>query len=263
VESDSYFEKGWRRFEYDPALAEWVRGALPSAREAVRAEKNAHWLRCGGTWFVGVNALPNDASGAVGDSGPLRGVAVRFIRQALGISGFDWDSAQVSVCYPRYPQPMESESAAAFRYRRDRDAAHVDGLLPEGADRSRHLREHHGFILGISMVEFGVDAAPFVVWEGSHQMIRAAMTERFGDSPPEHWGDEDLTAAYHQVRRDVFGTCKRVEIAVRPGEAFVAHRLVLHGVAPWADSATAGEDGRMICYFRPIVGGPVEWLTAP
>ena len=63
--------------------------------------------------------------------------------------------------------------------------------------------------------------------------------------------------------RRVFDTCERVEIAAKPGEAYVAHRLVLHGVAPWAESATAGEEGRMICYFRPISGGPKEWLTAP
>lgn len=263
VKRESFFEKGWCRFECDAELAEWVRLALPSAREAVRAQENARWLRCGGTWFVGVNALPNDASGAVASSGPLRGNAVRFIRQTLGISGFDWDRAQISVCYPGYPQPMESESAAAFRYRRDRDAAHVDGLLPEGAGRRRHLREHHAFILGIPMVEFGADASPFVVWEGSHELIRRAMAERFGERPPDQWGDEDLTSAYRAMRRSVFETCKRVEIAAAPGEAFVAHRLVVHGVAPWGASATAGEDGRMICYFRPIAGGPLDWLTAP
>jgi len=255
--------KGWCRFGYDPALAEWVRLALPAARKAVGARENASWLRCGGTWFVGVNALPNDPSGAVGGSGPLRGDAVCFIRQALGISAFRWDRAQISACYPRYPQPMESEPAAAFRYRRERDAAHVDGLLPEGIDRRRHLREYHAFILGIPMVEFSADASPFVVWEGSHELIRRALSERFSERPPDRWGDEDLTEAYHQMRRRVFASCRRVEIPATPGEAFIAHRLVLHGVAPWAESATAGDDGRMICYFRPIIGGPLEWLTAP
>jgi hypothetical protein len=262
MNGESFFEKGWLRFEYDPALAEWVRRALPSAREAVPADENTRWLRCGGTWFVGVNVLPNDSSGAVGGSGSLRGRAIRFSRQSLGISGFEWDRGQISVCHPGYPQPMESESAAAFAYRRDRDAAHVDGLLPEGVDRRRHLREYHGFILGTPMVEFSADASPFVVWEGSHEMIRAAVSERFAGLPPSQWGDEDITEVYHQIRQAVFERCERVEIAVKPGEAFIAHRLVLHGVAPWAETATAGEDGRMICYFRPIVGGPEEWLEA-
>jgi hypothetical protein len=89
------------------------------------------------------------------------------------------------------------------------------------------------------------------------------MRKRFGDLPPNQWGEEDVTQDYHQMRRAVFANCKRVEIAARPGEAFIAHRLTVHGVAPWAESATAGEDGRMICYFRPIVGGPMQWLTAP
>jgi len=190
-------------------------------------------------------------------------VAPRFARQLVGACAFEWDRAQVSVCYPRYPLPMESEPAAAFRYRRDRDAAHVDGLLPEGADRRRHLREHHAFILGIPMVDVSANASPFVVWEGSHEVVRAALVERFGSLPPERWGDEDLTEAYHAVRRRVFDTCERVEIAAKRGEAYVAHRLVLHGVAPWGESASAGEDGRMICYFRPLSGGPKEWLAAP
>jgi hypothetical protein len=262
VNRESFLGKGWCRFEFDPALADWAKHALAPAREAVIAKENARWLHCGGTWFVGVHALQNDSSGAVGDSDPLHGAAVDFIRQSLGISGFGWDRGQISVCYPGYPQPMESESAAAFRYRRERDAAHVDGLLPEGTDRRRHLREHHGFILGIPLVEFSADASPFVVWEGSHEMIRAALDERFGDQPPNQWGDEDITEAYHAIRKSVFRKCRRVEIAVRPGQAFVAHRLVLHGVAPWAESATAGEDGRMICYFRPIIGGPLQWLRA-
>jgi hypothetical protein len=263
VDRESFYQNGWLRFEYDSALAEWVGSALPFAREAVKAEKNAQWLRCGGTWFAGVNALPNDTSGAIGYSGPIRGAAINFARQSVGLSGFEWDCGQVSVCYPGYPQPMESESAAAYRYRRDRDAAHVDGLLPEGVGRRRHLREHHAFILGIPMVEFSADASPFVVWEGSHELIRTAMNQRFCDLPPNRWGEEDVTEEYQQLRRTALETCKRVEITARPGEAFIAHRLIVHGVAPWAESATAGKDGRMICYFRPTLGAPMEWLTAP
>jgi hypothetical protein len=112
-------------------------------------------------------------------------------------------------------------------------------------------------------VECSADASPFVVWEGSHERVRAALSERFGDRPPDRWGGEDVTEAYHKVRQTVFETCKRVEIALRPGEALIAHRLILHGVAPWAESETAGEDGRMICYFRSIVGDALHWLTAP
>jgi hypothetical protein len=263
VNLDAFYQKGWCGFGYDPALAEWVEHALPSARKTVTAKEFSRWLRCGGTWFAGVNALPNASSGAVAGGGPLRGIAIEFIQKSLRLSKFDWDRAQVSVCYPGYPQPMESEPAAAFRYRRDRDAAHVDGLLPEDPDRRRHLREFHGFILGIPMVEFSADASPFVVWEGSHEIIRAAARARFEGIPPNQWSREDITEVYHRARQTVFETCERVEITTGPGRAFLTHRLILHGVAPWAESASAGRDGRMICFFRPEFGGPMEWLMAP
>ena len=260
-DSTSFYQKGWCRFEHDRALAAWVGGALPAARAAVTASHNARWLRCGGTWFVGVNALPNDACGAIDDSGPLHGAAVDFIGQSLGFSGLDWDCGQVSVCYPGYPQPMPSEPAAAFRYRFERDAAHIDGLLPEGPLRRRHLREYHGFILGVPMVEFSADASPFVVWECSHEIVRAALKARFAGLPPERWGEQDITDAYQQVRQTVFERCGRVTIALGPGEAFIVHRLTLHGVAPWAESANAGPEGRMICYFRPELSSPSVWLS--
>ncbi|NQV45179.1 MAG: hypothetical protein HQ501_09765, partial [Rhodospirillales bacterium] len=155
-----FFDTGWCRFPHDPALAEWVTHALPAARLAVTAPENAEWHRCQGTWFVGVNALPNDSRGALGDGPPLAGQAVNFIHQELGLTGFatgdgtgfatgsangfEWDRAQVSICYPGYPKPMEAESDANFAYRRDRDAAHVDGLRHVGPDRRRFLLEHHG-----------------------------------------------------------------------------------------------------------------------
>ena len=134
---------------------------------------------------------------------------------------------------------------------------------PEGGARRRFLREHHGFILGIPLVEFDAEASPFVVWESSHELIRDALAERFHGLRPEQWTREDVTEVYHEARRSVFDACKRVEIAARPGEAYVVHRLSVHGVAPWPESASAGEDGRMICYFRPEMGDPLAWLTGP
>ena len=66
-------ERGWCRFDYDPELAGWIDRVLPAARNAVADAANARWLRCGGTWFAGVNVLDNDGNGAIADSGPLRG----------------------------------------------------------------------------------------------------------------------------------------------------------------------------------------------
>lgn len=258
-----FFREGWCRFEHDPQLLHWVEAALGPARATLEDPAQAKWLRYGGTWFAGVNALPNDAAGAVGGSGPLDASAVDFIAAELGLEGFAWDAAQVSVCYPGYPQPMAGESPARARFRRERDAAHVDGLLPEGPARRRYLREYHGFILGIPMVDFDAAASPFVVWRGSHEIIRAAFRRRFEGLEPRAWGDEDITEVYHEARARAFDECERVEIHARPGEAFLAHRLVLHGMAPWRDAAEAGADGRMICYFRPDPFGPYEWLNNP
>jgi hypothetical protein len=157
---------------------------------------------------------------------------------------------------------MPSESDAAFRYRRDRDAAHVDGLLPEGPHRRRHLREHHAFILGIPMVVSPPGASAFVIWEGSHEIMRRCFAECFSDLSPKRWGDVDVTQSYHQARKKVFSECTRVEITARPGEAYIAHRLSLHGTARWSAGIAASRDGRMICYFRPAVFGPERWLTA-
>ena len=259
----SFLAKGWCRFRCDPALADWVRQTLPAARAAVAAPENADWRRCRGTWFAGVNVLPNDADGAV-DNGPkITGEAVDFIRDALGHRRIAFDRGQVSVCYPGYPQKMAAESDAAYRYRRDRDAAHLDGLLAKGPKRRRHVRQHHGFLLGIPMLEASANAAPLVVWEGSHEIVRQTFRSAFGGLPAADWAALDITDVYQAARREIFDCCERREIAAQPGEAYLVHRLALHGTAPWADAAEAGPDGRMIVYFRPEIGGAEAWLNAP
>ena len=224
----------------------------------------AQWLRCGGTWFAGVNALPNDKTGAILARGvpSLSGAVIEYIDSTLGRTDIEWDQAQVSICLPGYPQPWEGETDAAFRFRRDRDAAHLDGLLRD-ENRRRRPGEQHGFILGLPLSDAPPDAAPFVVYEGSHHIMRQALSERLANIPPEDWAGEDVTDAYTAARRTVFDTCKRVEIHARPGQAYLAHRLVIHGVAPWK----AGDEGqRTIAYFRPDPHpgqSPDWWLQAP
>src|SRR5690606_23955347 len=81
-----FFRSGWIRFAHDAAVAEWAARARPVADACAAApEHRARWLRCGGTWFVGVNALPNDSNGAVPAAGvpPLAGAPVRFIESVL------------------------------------------------------------------------------------------------------------------------------------------------------------------------------------
>ncbi len=258
-----FFTLGWCQFAYDPLLYSWVNAALPLARASLRDPQQAKWLRYQGTWFAGVNALPNDEQAAIADSDPLQGQVIDFIATALGLRKFAWDRAQVSICYPGYPQPMAGETPGKARYRLEHDAAHVDGLLPEGPDRRRHLREHHGFILGIPLVGYDANASPFVVWEGSQEIMRDVFRSLFAGISVDRWGEEDVTEIYHAARKQVFDKCERVEIHARPGEAFLAHRLILHGMAPWRENAQAGPDGRMICYFRPDPFSPYEWLNDP
>ncbi len=260
-----FYRAGWVRLPHDAAVADWAARARPVAAECLADPENrARWLRSGGTWFAGVNVFPNDAAGAVPGRGvpPLGGAPVAFIAEVLGLSGFAWDAGQVSVCFPGYPRQGDEESEAAFRFRRVRDAAHVDGLRRFDG-RRRRPGERHGFVLGLPLSDPPPEAAPLVVWEGSQEVMRRALRARLADLPAERWEGEDVTDTYVAARREAFETCRRVAVHARPGESYVVHRLALHGVAPW----TAGEVApRTVAYFRPDPfpeRSPEWWLERP
>jgi hypothetical protein len=252
---------GWITFPADPALLTWVGVARARALTAVNdPAQRARGLVCEGTWFVGVDALDNDAEGTV-DGVPLAGVA----RQAADtlFDELPLHRAQVSVTWPGYPRPRAGESDAAFRYRQHRDAAHLDGVLAEGPERRRFMREPHAWILGLPLTACDPGASPLVVWRGSHHVLRRALLRACAGHSPATWSDLDVTDAYTAARAEVFETCERVELHAEPGQAYLVHRLALHGVAPWADGAKAPADGRMIAYFRPLLpGGAAQWLLA-
>ena len=260
---DQLFDRGWTWFPHDARIADWAAQVAPVAEATFHDPAlRAKWLRCGGTWFAGVNALPNDETGAIASAGvpALSGSVIDFIAGELGFEAIAWDRSQISICLPGYPQPWDGETDAAFRYRRDRDAAHIDGLMRD-ADRNRRPNECHAFILGLPLSEVSPEAAPFVAYEGSHHVMRDALRERLSGVDPLLWREEDVTEAYVTARRRVFDTCRRVEIPARPGEAYLAHRLILHGVAPWRGF---DEGMRMVAYFRPDPypgQSPEWWLT--
>lgn len=233
-------------FPHDPAVARWAEAAQRLARDVLAQGGD---FRHGRTWFVGVDALPNAPDGSV-DGVPLAGAWRAYVDPPA-----QWHPAQLSVVFPGYPQQDTDESDTAHRFRRNRDAAHVDGLLPEGPQRRRHLREPHGFILGLPLDE--VDASPLVVWRGSHQIMRAAFRKAFAGLPPKTWGDVDVTDVYQSTRRIVFDTCERVEVLGAPGQAIILDRHLVHGVAPWASEAPG--QMRMMAYFRPLID-PENWL---
>lgn len=241
---------GFAVLDEDERTLAWAQEARRVAQDlqADPAMRATH-LRHKGTWFVGVDALPNDEAGALNDvplSGGWQGV----------VPDLPLHRAQLSIIYPGYPQRDEGQSAANHRFREVRHAAHVDGLLPEGPERRRFAREHHAYILGLPLN--AVDSAPTLVWPRSHKIMRAAFQAEIGTRPVQ---EVDLTNAYHAARRTVFESGDPVAIRARPGQAFLIHRLALHGTAAWQGD---GEEGRMIAFFRPEFADAQDWLhSAP
>jgi hypothetical protein len=244
-------DRGWQKLGPHPAIAAWSRAARAAALDTLATTTEA-W-RCGDTWFVGVDALPNDPEGTIN--------ATPFPWDALPLTPEPLHKAQLSVIRSGYPQPSPEESPAAFVYRQTRDAAHLDGLLPIGLTRARMVKEPHAWILGLPLND--TTASPLTVWEGSHEILRAALLKALEPFPPETWGDIDITEPYQQSRREAFATCRRIELPAKPGEATLLHRLTLHGVAPWKTDDTAPPEGRMIAYLRPQLASVHQWLTSP
>ncbi|MBS0564715.1 MAG: phytanoyl-CoA dioxygenase family protein [Proteobacteria bacterium] len=247
---------GWRLFAAEPATLGWAAAALRAARTALE-RPGGDW-RCGGTWFVGVDALDNGRDGSVAGV-PLAG---RAVAEALGRHGPQvWHRAQLSAVRPGYPRPSDGESPAAFDFRLRRDAAHVDGLIAEGADKRRFVREPHAFILGIALNDSGPGASPLAVWEGSHLPMRAAFRDALAGTAPADLGRTDVTDAYQAARRRVLAECPRRLVPMKAGEAVLIDRHLLHGVSPWETGAEAPPEGRIIAYFRPQLADVAAWLA--
>lgn len=250
---NSLHKDGFVVFDATDQAADWASAAhqqalLISADPAIRAQN----LRHGNTWFVGVDALPNDPDGSIGGI-PLSGPWQDHITVPAA-----YHRAQLSIVYPGYPLQDGSESDGAHRFRRNRFAAHVDGLLPRGPQKRRFLEEWHGFILGLPLNE--TEAAPLMVWPESHLYMGAALRDAVGQQDPI---DVDLTDAYQAARRDVFDKITPVRVVARPGQSMLLHRHLLHGVAPFDAGHNAPAEGRMIAYLRPMMAaGPKAWLAA-
>jgi hypothetical protein len=242
---------GFRVFDPDPDVRRWAQAALFAARivstdPTVRAAN----LRHGGTWFVGVDALPNAADGSI-DGVPLAGNWRNHVSAPSR-----WHPAQLSVVYPGYPLQDAGETDANHRYRINRYAAHVDGLLPQGPDRRRFLKEPHAFILGLPLN--ASTAAPLVVWPDSHRIMGQAFAGLRKAADPTQ---EDITEVYQNARRQVFEEIEPQSVVAGPGQVILLHRHLLHGVHPWVECAQSPQEGRIIAYFRPQFTA-IEWLSA-
>lgn len=245
-------DPGWSVIGPDPAIAAWAEAAHRLAQTTLAA-RDEDW-RSGGTWLVGVDALPNTPQGDVPGG--------QFPWAALPLSPETLHRGQISVVKPGYPRPSPNETDAAFKFRQTRDAAHLDGLILQ-PDGTRLMQEPHHWIVGIALNRCSPDASPLVVWEGSHHILRAALTTALAAFAPSDWGHVDLAPAYQAARREVFATCMRRVVPIMPGQATLLHRHTLHGVAPWQSGAKAPADGRIIAYFRPQMATVQDWLSAP
>ena len=244
---------GFCVFGFDARVAAWAQAAGHAARAVARdpAWRVTDNLRHGGTWFVGVDALPNAPDGSIAGV-PLRGP------WQTRVPDLPLHRAQLSIIYPRYPQQDAGQSAANHRFRRDRAGAHVDGLLPVGPARRRFAREYHAYILSLPLGD--VTAAPTVVWRGSQQIMQPALRAAIGSRDP---AQTDITEAYTAARAQVFAQCEAVPLVLTRGQSALLHPFVLHGTLPWGTAPDPADgEGRMIVFFRPdSAAGAAGWLA--
>ena len=93
---------GWRKIGESKLIQNWSNAAHPLAVKAL--SESAEPLRCGGTWAVGLDLLPNDPQGAIG------GVPLPW--EVLGLRPQPLHRAQLSTVHPGYPQPSPDETEA-------------------------------------------------------------------------------------------------------------------------------------------------------
>lgn len=251
-------DKGYVKFNYDEQIVKWADCAREKGSEILaNPGQLEEWLQCEGTWFVGVDVLPNDSSGGF-DEVKLPCIFSKFLDK---INLKPYHKAQLSVIYPGYPRPRLGDSKSAFEYRLKRDAAHVDGLLPVGAQKRRYLIEPHGVILGVPLNNTHPGASPIVVWKGSHRIMQQEFSKIFSNVPPSDWKNIDVTETYKNARRHCFENCERTVINSPLGSGYALHPLLLHGITPWFSSKQGPDSlSRQVAYFRPLLNEVQDWL---
>jgi len=254
--------QGWGQLPVSTELEAWQNYTLPFALQRMQAPDLQQWWRYQNTWFVGVNALPNDTNGAL-DTGPsLPTDLLKQLTDYVACTELALDQAQISACMPGYPKACADEPAASFAFRTQYYAAHLDGLRPLGPERRRHLTEQHSLILGIPLSNHLPEAGPVMVWPGSHKLIQAWLQAEFANVPEPQWLEKDLTHGYQSVRRHILETIQPEPIYTPPGGAYIIHRHAIHGQGLWPENiANVGNNGRIIAYFRPHLHKPTDWLN--
>jgi hypothetical protein len=130
------------------------------------------------------------------------------------------------------PQPMVEETPNAFKYRKNRFNAYVDGVLPVGKAKRQYVREYHTFILGIPLVDYNEFAAPVVVWKGSYNIMQDYLSKQLIQLKDGLLKNEDITDVYHEARQEIFAKCKPKNVTALVGGFYLIHRHALHSVMP-------------------------------
>ena len=242
---------GFVQFDETRDMSNWAKAANAVA-DAVLADPDmrAKWLRHGDTWFVGVDALPTD------DAGAIDGVPLRAPWDGM-VPGLPLHPAQLSVIYSGYPKKGAQDTDKAHKYRLSRDAAHLDGLLAEGPQNRRYLREPHAYIAAVAIND--CRQAPLIVWPGSEEIMREAFTVAFAGMPSSMWSGIDVTEIYNDARAEVFECCERVEIPMTVGQSILLDRMTIHGTAPDTQNKVPAA-GRRLAFFRPQYADMRDWL---
>ena len=240
-------ETGFILFERTDEVSTWAATARSEA-ERLLVNPIPDMLRHGGTWYVGVDALPSD------EQGRINGIPLQGPWQEM-VPDLPLHPAQLSVIYSGYPKKDKDTTDAAHNYRIKRDAAHVDGLL--GSSKERFLKEPHAYVLGIALTD--ATTCPLVVYPGSHDIMQDAFMVAFAGMPPSTWSEINISEIYRDARAEVFEVCERVELPMKAGQSVLLHRMMVHGIAPESNQKVPSE-GRMIAYFRPQLADVREWL---
>ena len=178
INSQGYYVWPWRQ-----DIFQWSQSLLTPARQAMATPEHQHWWHHQNTWFVGVNALPNNPHGQVAKGKAMMSWLQGLLETYCLHAPLNLDKGQISTCHMGYPQQDQDEPNQNYYFRKHFYAAHMDGLIPEGKQRRRYLKEYHSFILGVPLTEHDAQAAPLMVWPNSHQRLQTWLLNEFANIP--------------------------------------------------------------------------------
>lgn len=253
---------GWLRLPATTESAAWAAAARAEAEATLKTMPADQW-RSGGTWAVGRDLLTNRPTGQLSGGETLPDGWRRLTAELAGLQGLVLHAAQVSTVLRGYPRPSPGEGAAAFRFRRDRAAAHLDGLVPTGPGRVRRLAEPHAIVFGIGLSPGPGAAGALTVWRGSHRILGPALRDALAGLSDGDIPTRGLSGPYQAARRRALQACDRVALPLNPGEGVILHRHSLHGIAPWPARVPGPALGRQVAYFRPTYASLAQWRDAP